>query len=372
MIRRKVEQLIEERLSDKKVILILGPRQVGKTTLIHHLFENQNVLFLNGDDAQNRNVLSNSDLPMLKRIVGNFSYVVIDEAQRIDGVGLLMKQLHDEMTQVKVVATGSSSLLLSDQSKEPLTGRKWEFRMFPVSFSEMADHHGFLSELKMLSQRMIYGYYPDVVLHPNDAKDILKELSDSYLYKDLLSLGVIKKPKAVEKLIQALAWQLGSEVNFHELGQVTGIHPATVEEYLDLLEKMFVVFRLSSYSRNLRNEIKKGKKYYFYDLGIRNAVINNFNELDARNDVGALWENFVILERKKHKAYQRIWSNDYFWRTHAQQEIDYLEEREGKLFAYEIKWNPKKKAKLSKSFIQSYPEHEFQVISRDNFFEFVG
>lgn len=370
MILRDVETHITKRLTDKKVIMIYGPRQVGKTTFLNDFFVNHNVLLLNGDDADTRDFFKDQSTSFFKRMLSSYDYLIVDEAQRIPNIGLAIKQIHDQLG-MKVILTGSSSVFLADKTKEPLTGRKWEYNLYPISFGEMVNHHGLLEEKRLLNQRLLYGYYPDVVTNPSDAVEILKNLTDSYLYKDILMFEQIKKSGKLEKLVRALAFQIGNEVSHHELGQLVGLHPETVEHYIDLLEKMFIIYKLPSYSKNLRNEIKKGKKYYFYDLGIRNTVINNFNSLEFRNDIGAMWENFIIIERIKHKEYHRIFSKDFFWRTHTQQEIDFLEEREGKLFAYEFKWNDKKKAKLSKSFQNAYPDHEFEVITPNNFYDFV-
>ena len=235
----------------------------------------------------------------------------------------------------------------------------------------MVNHHGLLEETRLLPQRLIYGSYPEVINNPGKEKKVLRSLSDSYLYKDILSIEGVKKSHQIIKLLQALAFQVGNEVSYTELGQMAGLNYATVEKYIELLEKAFVIFRLGAFSRNLRNEIKKSRKVYFYDNGIRNALIAQFQVFELRQDKGALWENYLISERKKVLEYEEIWSNSFFWRTHLQQEIDYLEERDGHLFAYEFKWNPKAKARLSKSFSQAYPNHSFQVIHRENFEEFL-
>lgn len=358
-------------MTDHKVIVILGPRQVGKTTLLNTYFEGQNVMFMSGDDIDTREQLEYKSVAHFKRMLGDHTILVIDEAQRIADVGISLKQMHDHIRDVKILVTGSSALDLRSKINEPLTGRKWEYTMYPLSFEEMVNHHGYLEEKRLLEHRMLYGYYPDVVTNFGDEVEILKQLSDSYLYKDILTIDQIKKPGKLEDLLRAIAFQVGSEVSYHELGQLVGLHPETVERYIDLFKKMFILVELTSYSRNLRNEIKKGKKFYFFDLGIRNAVINNFNPLKLRNDVGALWENFIILERLKYKEYHRVYGRSYFWRTHAQQEIDYLEERDGTLYAYEFKWNPKKKAKLSKAFERAYTDHTFEVITPDNYYDFI-
>lgn len=307
----------------------------------------------------------------LKAIIGTRKLLVIDEAQRIKDIGIVLKIIFDNLPGVKVIASGSSSFELANKINEPLTGRKWEFQLYPFSFEELSLQNGVMEEKRLLEHRMIYGLYPSVVNNLGEEKEILKELASSYLYKDILTWEAIQKPEKLERLIQALALQIGHEVSYNELGQMCGLDNETTEKYIDLLEKSFIVFRLKSFSRNLRNELKKKRKIYFYDNGIRNSVINNFNQLPLRTDTGQLWENFLISERVKYLSYHRLWANQYFWRTHAQQEIDYLEEREGKIFAYEIKWTGKK-ISFPKAFLEAYPDNETQVISRVNFEEFIA
>lgn len=274
---------------------------------------------------------------------------------------------------MKIIATGSSSFDLANKTSEPLTGRKWEYYLYPLSFAEMCQHHGFLEEYRMLNFRLIYGYYPEVVNNKGNEKEVLKSLTDSYLYKDLLIWSNIKHSNTLLKLLQLLALQVGSEVSYNELSKEIGIDRGTVERYIDLLEKTYVIFKLSSFSRNYRNELKKAKKIYFCDNGIRNALISNFASLTLRNDVGALWENFLISERRKKLAYENIWVNTYFWRTTTQVEIDYIEEQDGQLHAFEFKWNrkSKKQIKTPLSFAESYPEHTYKLISSKNIEEFL-
>jgi predicted AAA+ superfamily ATPase len=272
----------------------------------------------------------------------------------------------DNIPDVQVIAMGSSALELAGRIKEPLTGRKYEYYLYPLSFEEMVNHTSLLEEKRLLEHRMIYGYYPQIVTSPGNEETLLQLLSDSYLYKDLFALEQVKKPMLLEKLLQALALQIGSEVNYHELSQLVGADKETVERYIDLLEKAFVVFRLSSLSRNLRNEIKKGKKIYFWDNGIRNAIIKNFNLPSQRQDIGGLWENFLVSERQKVMHYHQKYINRYFWRTHAQQEVDYIEEQGGKLSAWEFKWNPKAKGRIPKTFLEAYPQTETGVITPAN------
>ena len=371
MINRDIVELITKKLDDHKVIILIGPRQVGKTTLLKNHFVNQQTLLLNGDDADIRLKLANPTSTYLKQLMGNNSRLIIDEAQRIENIGLTLKILHDELPSVKVIATGSSSFELANQLNEPLTGRKWQFKLWPISLEEMIAHQSLLEESRLLEHRLIYGWYPDVINNPGDEIDILKQLSDSYLYKDLLTWEDIKKPQKLETLVQALAFQTGQQVSYHELGQMVGLNNETVQRYIGLLEKAFIIFRLPSFSRNLRNELKKSRKIYFYDVGIRNAVIKNWNPPALRQDIGSLWENFLIVERLKHKSCSSFYTNDYFWRNQAQQEIDFIEDYAGIIHAYEFKWNAKSRGKFSKSFTRAYPQHKLMVVNKDNYLEFI-
>src|SRR6202000_1460361 len=349
MIPRTLQTILEKRLFKGKAILLFGPRQCGKSTLIETMLGSMDHYYMNGDEADVRETLSNTTSTKLKAIIGNKKVVFVDEAQRIPNIGLTLKLFTDQLKDVQVIATGSSAFELSSQVNEPLTGRKYEYMLFPLSFGEMVQHHGLLTEKRLIEHRLLYGYYPEIVTKQGEEKELLKLLAESYLYKDLLILEQIKKPALLEKLLKALALQVGSEVNYHELAQTVGADGKTVDRYIDLLEKAFVVFRLSALSRNVRNEIKKGKKVYFYDCGIRNAIINNFKPLSTRTDVGALWENFVIAERMKSLRYQGKDAKQYFWRTMQQQEIDLIEEVENDMTAYEIKWNPKERVRFSQT-----------------------
>jgi predicted AAA+ superfamily ATPase len=376
MIKRILQQSIQQWLGKKKAIVIIGPRQVGKTTLIRNLTSQMGaaVLWLTGDDPETRTILDNISLARLKALIGQHSIMVVDEAQRLTNAGLMLKLITDHVPDAQLFVTGSSSLDIASQTKESLTGRKFEFNLFPVSFVEMCRHHGFLTEHSLIEHRLIYGYYPEVVINdePRQAEKILNDLSDGVMYKDLLTLDQIKKPSLLVKLLQAIALQLGSEVSYNEVAQLIGADPLTVEKYIDLLEQSFVIFRLPSLSRNVRNEIKKGRKIYFYDTGIRNAIIKNFSPLALRNDKGALWENFLIVERMKRNAYSDYSCNSYFWRTTAQQKVDYVEDAEGRLHAFEFKWQSKKQPKIPKAFLEAYPGSEIQTIDLTNFEAFVG
>ena len=351
----------------------MGARQVGKSTLLHSLLDgDESVLWLSGDDDDVRDLFRNISSTRLKAIVGNRKTVVIDEAQRIEDIGLRLKLITDQMPGVQVIATGSSSFELSSKVNEPLTGRKRELKLFPLSFREMVSHTSFLEERRMIPHRLIYGYYPEVVCSPSNEKVVLKELTDSYLYKDLLSFDTLRKPDVIVRLLKALALQIGSQVSYNELSSLLGLSSKTVEKYLDILEKSYIIFRLGSFSRNMRNELKLSRKIYFWDLGIRNAVIGNMAPLENRNDTGALWENFLIAERMKYNSYSNSFAQSYFWRTKDQSEVDYLEEEDGNLSAYEFKWNPaKSKTKCPASFAAAYPSSTYRVITPDNIEEFI-
>jgi predicted AAA+ superfamily ATPase len=373
MIERILEKQILSKINKKKAIILMGPRQVGKTTLLKSLFEKSTeIIWLNGDEPDIQSIFENISSKRLEAIIGNKKMIIIDEAQRIPEIGLKMKLITDQLLNVQLIATGSSAFELSNKLNEPLTGRKWEFKMYPISFQEMVNHHGLLNEIRLLPHRLIYGFYPDVVNHPGNEKEILKQLSDSYLYKDLLMIDQIKKPSALVKLLQALALQIGSQVSYHELAQICGLDGKTIEKYMMLLEQSYIIFRLTSFSRNQRNELKKSRKVYFFDNGIRNSLIANFEQIENRTDIGALWENYLVSERVKYLAYQQKWVNNWYWRTTEQQEIDYVEEENGQLSAYEFKWNPKAKGSIPNSFKKTYPTATTNIIHRENFEQFLG
>ena len=373
MIERTIESQILKDFHKGKIICLIGPRQVGKTTLLDSLIDpSTRILRLNCDDVLDANQIENRSTVELKNLIKDYGMVQIDEVQRVENVGLTLKKIADLKLPVKIIVTGSSSLGIRDKVYEPATGRLLEYNLYPLSLLELANSTSHLEEQKELETRMIYGLYPEIVTDPSDAKRLLMGITNNYLYKDILSYGGIKKPDLLQKLVRALALQLGSEVSYNELSRIVGADKQTIENYIDLLEKSFVVFRLSSYSRNLRNEIQKGKKIYFYDNGIRNAIISNFAPLELRNDIGALWENLMITERIKRNSYFRNYAQSFFWRTHSQQEIDYIEEVDGQLSAYEFKWNINSKAKEPKLFKETYPESEFQIITPDNYWDFIS
>jgi predicted AAA+ superfamily ATPase len=369
MVDRKLKSLISNRFHKGKAILLLGARQVGKTTLIHELLKGKDYLFLDGDDPTVRSMLESPNTQEIRQLIGNHKVVFVDEAQRIAGIGLTLKIITDQFKDVQLLVSGSSSFDLGQQLAEPLTGRKWEYRLYPISWEEFELHFGYLQAQQQLENRLLFGMYPDVLNHPGEEREILKNLVSSYLYRDLLQLNDIRKPEVLEKLVQALALQLGSEVNYNELAGLVGVNKGTIQSYIELLEQGFVIFRLGSFSRNLRNEIKQNRKVYFYDNGLRNAVIGNFTPFDLRADKGALWENFLAAERVKQLDYKQHHAHKYFWRTKQQQEVDWVEEIDGQLKAWEFKWKANKNAG-SRTFENAYGT-PIASVNRENFRDFV-
>lgn len=375
-IERDLKAVLESKIGKGKVLLLIGPRQVGKTTLLKNILTSisseKKVQFWNCDESDVRQFLSEANSAKLKSFVGNSDFIVIDEAQRVKDIGLTIKLLHDSFPNVQLAVTGSSSLDLSNSINEPLTGRKFEYNLFPFSTNELVNHTSMLEEMRLLKNRLVYGFYPDVVNNPGEEKEILTNIVNSYLYKDLFEFQDIRKSSVIEKLVQALALQVGSEVSFNELGNLLGIDTVTVQRYVDLLEKAYVIFHIRSFSRNVRNELKKSIKIYFYDNGVRNSVISNFSPVELRSDTGALWENFLISERIKNNAYHNKHAKYYFWRTTQKQEIDFIEEVDQNLFAYEFKYNPKKvNSKCPVTFSNNYPNVPFDVITSENYMDFV-
>lgn len=367
MIGRTIATDIEKDFQSGKIIVITGARQVGKTTLLEDFASRfSKVLKLNCDNYDDRLDLENRRSTELRNLIGNSDFMMIDEAQRVNNIGLTLKILADLKLNIPILVTGSSSFELNNAINEAATGRFFDYRMYPFSFSELANHTSLRDEGRLLEQRILYGSYPDVVNHPEDARRIVTNLANNYLYRDLLEYKGMKKPELLQKLVRALALQIGSEVSYNELAKTLGADKETIENYIDLLEKCFIVFRLSSFSRNMRTEIKKGKKIYFYDNGIRNALITNFAALELRNDKGALWENYLVSERIKKLRNTGDYSQCYFWRTNTQQEIDLIEECDGKMRAYEFKWKDEK-AKMPAIFAETYPEATFQVINTVNY-----
>ncbi len=373
MINRFITKSIQQNLFKGKAIIIYGARQVGKTTLLKQLSDkiDQDILWINGDDLQTAADLQPS-LNRLKFIIGKHKIVFIDEAQRIKNIGLIIKLIVDNLKDVQVVATGSSAFDLASEIKEPLTGRKFEYYLYPFSYQELADHYGNYEEFKKLEHRLIYGSYPEVVNNEGTERDVLQLLTSDYLYKDIFSLERLKKPDLIVKLTKALAFQVGSEVSYNELAGIVSADKKTVARYINLLEQAFIVFRVGSLWRNMRNELKFAKKIYFWDNGVRNALINNFNSLDFRDDIGKIWENYLVSERMKFLSYNKIYTNVYFWRTVQQQEIDWIEERDGKFYAYEFKWSEKRRGRRIKSFFEKYPVEFFATINRQNYYLFLS
>ncbi len=370
MFVRTLSETVREKIGRGKAIMVIGPRQVGKTTLIKQELEGTDYQFFDGDDPTVRSLLKEPNTEQIRSLIGKKKVVFIDEAQRIEGIGITLKIITDQFKEVQLWISGSSSFTLSHALNEPLTGRKWKYELYPISWEEFENHVGFIKAEQQLESRLIYGFYPDVLNNPGDEQEILKNLVDSYLYRDILSYAEIRKPEVLDTLVQALAYQIGSEVNYNELSQLLGVDKNTVNRYIDILEKGYVIFKLGSFSRNLRNEIKINKKIYFYDNGIRNTIIGNFNPLALRQDIGGLWENFLISERIKQNQYKKRLARSYFWRTRQQQEVDYVEEVSGEIHGYEFKWSPKKNGKLPKSFVEKYKASQ-QFIHRDNFRGFV-
>ena len=341
---------------------------MGKSTLLKMMLSDRtDVMWFNGDEYDVKELFSDITSTRLRSIIAGHRIVVIDEAQRIQDIGLKIKLITDNIPDVQVIATRSSSFELASKINEPLTGRKREYKMFPLTFGEMVNHTNLLEELRMIPHRMVYGYYPEVVELMGEERAVLKELSESYLYRDILSFDKIMKSEKLVKLLQALAYQIGSQVSYNEIGQTVGLDSKTVERYIDILEKSYIIFRLKSYARNLRNELKASRKIYFWDLGIRNAVIGNYSQVESRTDVGNLWENFVIAERLKKNHYDGSYAQSWFWRTQQQKEIDYLEEADGEIKAFEIKWNERKaNTKCPEIFTKAYPNTDYKVITQKN------
>lgn len=374
MISRLLQKTIESRLFAGKAIIVIGARQVGKSTLFKLILEKQDykALQLNCDEPEVRDMLSNINTAELRLLIADNRIVVIDEAQRVENIGMTLKLITDNFPEVQLLVTGSSSFELQDKLNEPLTGRKYEYHLYPISTAELMASNGLLGVKQTLEQRLVYGSYPDILNHADDAKELLMNLAGSYLYKDLLTLESIRRPVLLGKLLTALALQVCSEVSYNELAQTVGTDNKTIEKYIDLLEKCYIVFRLNGFNRNLRTELKKSKKIYFFDNGIRNAILQNFAPLSLRQDAGALWENFIISERIKRNHYSGRYVNNYFWRTTQQQEIDYVEECDGQFSIFEMKWNPRRaNTQFPSSFLTAYDVKEKAVVTPENWIEWV-
>lgn len=374
-IQRILFPVIKNKLSStEKIIILYGARQVGKTTLINEVLDTLpgRILRINADESKYLDILSSRDLRKIRSLVDGYNILFIDKAQRIPGIGINLKIMYDQLPQLKVIATGSSSFDLANKVQEPLTGRAWTYNLFPISFLELAQHHSGFELGELLEQCLIYGQYPEQlsIVNNNEKYQYLKELATSYLYRDALDLVHIKHADKLQNLLRLLAFQVGSLVSIAELASSLNIGKDTVSSYIHLLEKAFILFRLKGYSRNLRKEITKMDKIYFYDLGVRNMVIDNLQPLSNRNDQGALWENFLILERRKLLSYLFRNANTYFWRTYTGAELDYLEERDAALFGYEFKYN-NKIPKAPKTWIATYPEAEYACVNKETYLEFI-
>ena len=373
IIKRIIQEKIENVLFKGRIIIVYGARQVGKTTLIREIqkkFKDQSVYF-NCDEPDIREAFTDRSSTELKNLIRNKTLLFIDEAQRVRNIGVTLKLINDNFRKVQIIATGSSSFDLSNEIAEPLTGRKFEFIIYPFSISELKEIYSPLEIDRLLQRWIIKGMYPDVVLNTENSDMILKDITRSYLFRDVLQYQNIKNPDLLNRLLQALALQIGNEVSYNELSNLISLDKKTIAGYVELLEKAFIIFRLRPFSRNLRNELTKLKKIYFFDTGIRNTLINNYNPLDLRNDTGNLWENFLISERIKANNNNCIDANSYFWRTHQQHEIDYLEERAAKLDAFEIKWNKTRPGKGKDLFTSTYKGSEFRLINNKNYADFI-
>jgi hypothetical protein len=371
MINRTQQKEIDSYLFKGKAILLFGARQVGKTSLIKNTIRNYPHLWLNGDEPDTNILLENITTNRLKALVGDKKILVIDEAQMVHNIGLLIKRMVDNFPEIQVIASGSSAFELADKTKESMVGRKEEMQLFTFSYQEMVHHTNFVEETRLVPHRLIYGYYPEVVNNPGKEEKILNDLVDGFLYKDILNLEGIKKSSTLQRLVQMLAHRIGSEIKYSSLANDLGINRLTVEKYIDILEKNFIVFSLNAFSKNQDNELKKGRKVYFWDNGLRNRIVKNFTPMELRDDVGALWENFIISERKKKLSQENQYKDTFFWRNTQQAEIDYLEVKNHEIEAFEIKYSPNITVKFTKSFTEKYHPKSTQVIHKENFWDFL-
>jgi predicted AAA+ superfamily ATPase len=373
MINRELKATLIKRIDYKKSIVLMGPRQVGKTTLIKQIAQetDPNYLYVNGDDPAMQPLWNQPSQQLLMQLIAGKKVIVIDEAQRFKNIGITAKMIVDAALGIQLFLSGSSALEMADNINEPLTGRKWEYTMLPFSWKELCNAFGLASMLPRMPQLLVTGCYPDVVMNPGDELERLSTLAGSYLYKDILELSGLRKPELLLKILQALAWQVGQEVSLNELSNLLGADKNTISNYINLLEKSFIIFRLPPLARNLRNEISSSRKIYFYDNGMRNTLINNYAPIEARNDIGALWENFIISERVKALKYNPFYGNIFFWRNKARAEVDYIEEENGQFNAYEFKWNPAAKSKFPNAFLEAYLPVQTKVIHRENFWEWL-
>jgi uncharacterized protein len=375
-INRQAYSLIKEKLQENKVVLLYGPRRTGKTTLLNKLVEElkdqEKIKFENGESLITQKELSSQMIAKLKSFVGNTSLLIIDEAQKIPNIGLNLKLIVDHIPGIKVLVSGSASFDLAQKVGEPLTGRKKTIHLYPISAKELIETYSVTHYKESLEISLIFGGYPELFgLNLEKQKsNYLKEIINSYLLRDILEIERVRSPKKIIDLLSLLAFQIGKEVSLSELANSLDLHSDTVYRYLDILEKAFVIVNVRGFSRNLRKEVTKTSRYYFYDNGIRNALINNFNHIGIRDDIGMLWENYIVMERLKKQSYDEILSHNYFWRTYDQKEVDWVEEREGKLFGYEIKWKGNK-IKVPKEWLDTYKNAEYKVINQDNHLDFI-
>ena len=374
MLKRYYTSKIKNYLVPNKVLVIYGPRRVGKTTLVNHFLSDYKgkVYTSTGENMQLKNILESSDFSKIIPFFKGYDLIVIDEAQKIENIGQGLKIIVDQIPGIQIIATGSSSFDLSNKIGEPLVGRQRILILYPFSAIELSDNFGSFYIQENLENLLIFGTYPEIITGTSfDEKiEFLHQIRDSYLYKDILELEKIRNSKKILDLLRLIAFQIGHEVSLHEIGKCLGLSKNTVARYLDLLEKSFVLINIRGFSRNLRKEITKTSRYYFFDNGVRNALIGNFNFLNSRNDQGQLWENFLFIERLKKQHYHKIYANNFFWRTWDQKEIDMVEEREGKLYGYEFKYG-KKKVKPPKDWLETYGNASFEVINQDNYFDFI-
>ena len=372
---RAVLRDFESKLKPNKVLILLGARRVGKTKLIKKYLETtkEKFLQLNGEDLNDARLLEDRSVSNYSKLLQGISILVIDEAQNIAEIGLILKFIVDQIEGIKIIATGSSMFDLANKLGEPLVGRKHTLFLFPLSQIEFSKYENYKQTTENLEERLIYGGYPELTQYESwyDKKDYLKEIVNSYLLKDILVFDGIKNSDKIYDLLRMIAFRIGSEISVESIGRELDLNKSTVSRYLDLLSKVFIIYNLNGFSRNLDNEITKMGKWYFHDNGIRNALINNFNPLNMRDDHGKLWENYLVSERLKLNEYTRLHAANFFWRTHTQQEIDWIEDRGGKLHAYEFKCGKTKKSKIPPQWAKAYPDSEFQVVDRDSYLEFI-
>ncbi len=376
-IQRAILNSFTKRLQAKKVLVLLGARRVGKTEFIKEYFKGthfKEMLLLNGDDIQHVELMSEQSVTNYKRILAGKKYLIIDEAQKIEEIGSKLKLIVDHFDKLKIVATGSSVFDLSNKLGEPLVGRKNTIMLYPLAQMELSKIEDFPETKARLEERLIFGSYPELLQYENwDNKRVyLNEMLNDYLLRDILSFEGVRKSGKILNLLRLIAFQIGKEVSVQELGKQLQMSKTTVERYLDLLTKVFVLYKLPGFSRNLRKEISKSNRWYFYDIGIRNAVINNFNRLKLRNDVGEIWENYLISERIKYQHYTGKYTQNYFWRTYDQQELDWVEDGNGKLEAHEFKWKRKRKVRVPPAWLKAYPGAQHKIIHQDNYLDWIG